>query len=212
MRDRLASRGATLAMLLVGAGLGFVAAARPWWRASGDGADVAFSGSDVTGGLAQALAAVTLAATLLVLVLRTRGRRALALAVAATGLGMVATGVLQTAPDASAVRDRVRQISLTDQFALVGTGWPLGYAVAGLVVALGAVLLWWGAPRWVARVTRFERDAGAGSPGAGAAKTSPADLNDDPARVWKELDAGRDPTLADGDTREVDDPDVRAGD
>ena len=49
---------AGLAVLLLGAGLGFVASAQPWWRASGDGAAVSFNGSDVTGGLCQALAAV----------------------------------------------------------------------------------------------------------------------------------------------------------
>ena len=31
--DRLTGRGPTLAALLLGAGLGFVAAAQPWWRA-----------------------------------------------------------------------------------------------------------------------------------------------------------------------------------
>ena len=35
--DRLAGRGPTLAVLLLGAGLGFVAAAQPWWRADGAG-------------------------------------------------------------------------------------------------------------------------------------------------------------------------------
>ena len=40
MSPRAASRGATLAVLLVGAGLGFVAGAQPWWRASGQGAAV----------------------------------------------------------------------------------------------------------------------------------------------------------------------------
>ena len=57
-----------------------------------------FSGSDATGGLSQALAAVTLAGVLLVLVLRRRGRRVLAVVLAATGVGMIATGALQTTP------------------------------------------------------------------------------------------------------------------
>ena len=103
-----------------------------------------FSGSDATGGLSQALAAVTLAGVLLVLVLRRRGRRVLAVALAATGLGMIATGALQTAPDAEAVRNRVRQVSLTDQFALTTSAWPWVYALAGLVVVVGALLLWSG--------------------------------------------------------------------
>ena len=46
-----------------------------------------FSGSDATGGLCQALAAVTLAGVLLVLVLRRRGRRILAVAWPPPGSG-----------------------------------------------------------------------------------------------------------------------------
>jgi len=207
------NRGTTLAILLAGAGLGFVASAQPWWRASGDGAAVSFSGSDVTGGLCQALAAVALAGVLLVLVLRARGRRILAVALALTGLGMVISGALQSAPDADTVRSRVRQVSLTDQFALTTTAWPWVYVVAGLLVLAGAVLLWIGAPRWTARVSRFERatagnaaDATTGNATTGA---TTVDLADDPARAWKDLDAGLDPTT-DAETR-LNDPDVRTG-
>jgi uncharacterized membrane protein (TIGR02234 family) len=188
-------RGGTLAVLLAGAGVGLVASGQPWWRASGDGAAVTFSGSGVTGGLCQTLAVVTLAGMLLVLVLRARGRRILAVALALAGLGMIATGVLQAAPDADTVRSRVRQVSLTDQFALSASAWPWAYAVAGLLVVVGAGLLWWGAPRWAGRVSRFEWTA---------TPTGPAsDLGADPAKVWRDLDAGLDPTA---------DPDVRPGD
>lgn len=185
---RVLGRGSTLAVLLLGSGVGFVASAQPWWRASGDGAAVTFSGSDVTGGLGQALAAVTVAGVLLVLVLKVRGRRILAAALAATGLGMAITGVWVSAPDADAVRSRVRQVSLTDQFGLTATPWPWVYGAAGLLVLAGAVLLWWGAPRWRHRVARFDRAATTG--GSAAA----ADLSQDPARVWRDLDAGLDPT------------------
>ncbi len=202
--DRLTGRGPTLVALLAGAGLGFVAAAQPWWRAAGDGAAVSFSGSDATGGLSQALAAVTLAGVLLVLVLRRRGRRVLAVVLALTGLGMIATGALQTAPDAAAVRDRVRQVSLTDQFALSTSVWPWLYALAGLIVVGGAVLLWVGAARWAARPDRFVRTT--------ERPAALADLNEDPHRAWKDLDAGRDPT---GDPEPHDpgvpDPDVHDG-
>ncbi|HEY5786304.1 MAG TPA: Trp biosynthesis-associated membrane protein [Microlunatus sp.] len=184
--SRLIGRGPTLAVLLLGAALGFVAAAQPWWRASGAGAAVTFSGSDATGGLCQALAAVTLAGVLLVLVLRRRGRRILAVGLAAAGLGMIATGALQTAPDADAVRNRVRQVSLTDQFALSTSAWPWVYALAGLVVVTGALLLWFGAARWAERSNRFSRSS--------TPTTPVVDLNEDPNRAWKDLDAGRDPT------------------
>jgi len=197
--ERLTGRGPTLVVLLLGAGVAFVAAAQPWWQATGAGAAVTFSGSDATGGLSQALAAVTLAGVLLVLVLRRRGRRILAVALAATGLGMIATGALQTAPDAEAVRNRVRQVSLTDQFALTTTAWPWVYALAGLAVVTGALLLWFGAARWAERSDRFSRSS--------APTAVPADLNDDPNRVWKDLDAGLDPT---GDP-DVPDPDVHDG-
>ena len=197
--SRLIGRGPTLVVLLLGAGVGFVAAAQPWWRASGAGAAVTFNGSDATGGLSQALPAVTLAGVLLVLVLRRRGRRVLAVALAATGLGMIATGALQTAPDAEAVRNRVRQVSLTDQFALSTSAWPWVYAFAGLLVVSGALLLWFGAARWTERSDRFARSI--------ATTAGPADLNDDPNRVWKDLDAGLDPT---GDP-DLHDPDVHDG-
>ena len=187
-----ASRATTLAVLVLGAGVGFVASAQPWWRANGDGAAVTFSGSDATGGLCQALAAVTLCGILLLLVLRTKGRRVLAVLVGLAGIGMVLTGALQSAPDTAAVRSRVRQVSLTDQFALTTTAWPWVYAAAGLLVLIGAVLLWLGAPRWATRVARFDRSG-----------TPTAELAEDPAQAWKDLDAGRDPTA---------DPDVRTGD
>lgn len=192
------SRATTLTVLLAGAGLGFVASAQPWWRASGDGAAVTFSGSDATGGLCQALAAVSMAAVLLLLVLRQRGRRVLAILVAATGIGMILAGALRSAPDADAVRTRVRQVSLTDQFALDTTAWPWVYAAAGLLVVIGAVLLWLGASHWAAGVSRFDRVAQKATSGA-----RPTELADDPAQAWKDLDAGRDPTA---------DPDVRTGD
>lgn len=202
--SRFLTRGTTLAVLLLGAGLGFVASAQPWWRASGDGAAVSFNGSDVTGGLCQALAAVALAGVLLVLVLRVRGRRILGVALALTGIGMIVTGAWVSAPDADTVRSRVRQVSLTDQFALDATAWPWVYTVAGLLVLAGAVFLWLGAPGWSARVARFDRTT-SGRP----ERPAPTDLAEDPARAWKDLDAGRDPTT-EAETS-LNDPDVRTG-
>ena len=64
------SRPLALGGLLAGGLLGVVASARPWWRATGDGVAVTFSGSEATAGLSQALAIVVLAGWVLILVLR----------------------------------------------------------------------------------------------------------------------------------------------
>lgn len=203
-RVRTPTRGTALAVLLLGAGVGFVAAAQPWWRAVGDETAVSFTGSEATGGLSQALPAVTLAGVLLALALRPRGVRVLAVALAVTGVGMAVSAALVTAPDADAVRSRVRQVSLTDQFALHATPWPWVYVVAGTVVLAGAALLWWAAPRWTGRTARFDRAASGGS------GTPPTDLNADPGRAWKDLDAGLDPTADTPPENDPEgDPDVR---
>lgn len=202
--QRLRRRGPTLTLLLLGAGLGFVGSAQPWWRASGDAAAVTFSGADTTGGLSHALAAVVLAGVLLVLVLRVRGRQVLAVLLAATGAGMIVVGGWLTEPAASSVRDKVRLLSLTDQFALQVTAWPWIYCGAGVLVLFGAVLLWLGAPSWSAQSGRFNR---AESLDAGGADADQGLLD------WRQQDAGVDPT----DTPESDpgdttgDPDVQPG-
>ena len=202
------SRALAFAGLLLGGALGLVAGSQAWWRASGGGTSVSFTGNQASGGLTWALAAVLLAGALLGLVLRARGRRVIAVVLALTGLGMVVTGALQSAPDADTVRSRVRQVSLTDQFALSPTAWPWLYAAGGLIVVAGAVLLWWGAPRWGSGVSRFERKTPRSGP--------TTDLGTDPGQVWKDQDAGLDPTddleAGVGDTTaRVGDPDVRPG-
>ena len=66
-------RGRALAFgcLLIGGALALVASAQPWWRATGEGAAVKFTGTQATAGLSQAPAIVALAGTLLMLALRT---------------------------------------------------------------------------------------------------------------------------------------------
>ncbi len=190
-------RGRALLPGIVGGGLALVTGAQPWWRATGDGVAVAFSGTETTAGLAQALAVVALAGWLLVLVLRTRGRQVVAVLLALAGTGMVLVGVLGLRPSDAAVRTQVREVSLADQFGLAATGWSYGYAATGLIVAAGAVLVLVTAPRWPQRADRFTRD------GPAARVTS---ASDEASEVWRAQDAGLDPT-----TETPPAPDVRRG-
>jgi uncharacterized membrane protein (TIGR02234 family) len=210
--SRLArSRPLTFAVLLAAGLLAVVGSAQPWWRAAGVGTSVSFTGTASTGGLSQAVAVVVLAGTLLVLTLKARGRRIVAVLLALAGIAQIVVGSLRLRPTADAVRTKIREVSLIDQYALTSTAWPYLFAVAGLGVVLGAALLWSGAPRWTVRADRFEL--------AGPEVTV---ATDDPAAVWKALDAGIDPTVQveppptqpatqPGDTPSASDPDVRNG-
>ena len=212
-------RTSVLAWLAAAGVLALISSAQPWWRAVGDGAEsagatVAFSGSDVTGGLSQALAVVVLAGVLLILVLAATGRRVVAILLGLTGAAGAALGGLGQQPSDAVVRSRFRQVSLVEQFSLSGTAWPWIYAAAGVLVVAGAVLLWRGAPHWPQRGQRFQRP-GAGEqsvPEAIPETGSPAGaVMADPSQVWRALDAGQDPTLEPGDDtpREPVDPHVR---
>ena len=137
--------------LAVGAVLALVAGSRAWWRAAGTGVSVTFTGTETTGGLAQALALVVLAGALLGLVLRSRGRRVLGVLLVLTGAGLVVLGLTRPRPASGTVRSRVLEVSLADQFALVGTPWPYVYGVAGLLVLAAAGVLALTAARWPSR-------------------------------------------------------------
>jgi len=178
------SRTSALGGLLIGAALSFLAGAQPWWRARGEGLDVAFSGTTSTGGVSQALALVTAAGTILLLTLGPRGRRIVAVILIAAGLAIAVLGVLRKQPTAQAVQDQVRTVSLIDQFSLSATIWPAVYAATGILIAVAAAItaLWSG--RWPRRAERFR-------PGSKRI-TSPVD--DQSAEVWAALDAGLDPT------------------
>jgi hypothetical protein len=86
-------------------------------------------------------------------------------------------------------------VSLADQFALLGTAWPYVYAVAGLLVLAAAGVMALTAPRWPSRASRFERP-GTGGPGAAAATVADGARDEDPAALWRLLDAGLDPTVS----------------
>jgi uncharacterized membrane protein (TIGR02234 family) len=182
----IGSRSAVFAGLLAGGLLGLVASAQPWWRATGEGADVPFTGTDSTAGLSQALVVVALAGTVLMLSLRTRGKQVLAVLLALTGAGIVLTGLLRQRPSGTAVRTRLREISLIDQYSLVSTAWPYVYAVAGVVILAAAVTTLLRAAQWPQRAARFER---------GSAGTPAVVDTSDPAVLWQAMDAGVDPTL-----------------
>lgn len=195
-RDRAAAlRLFALGGLAVGAVLALVAGSRAWWRAAGTGVSLAFTGTEATGGLAQALALVVLAGVLLGLVLKSRGRRVLGVLLLLTGAGVVVLGLTRPRPASGTVRSRVLEVSLADQFALLGTPWPYVYGVAGLLVLAAAGVMALTAPRWPSRAGRFERPV-AGRPGQTLppAAATGANAEDDPAALWRLLDAGVDPT------------------
>jgi uncharacterized membrane protein (TIGR02234 family) len=171
---------------LAGAALALLAGAQSWWRARSEGTSVAFSGSETTAGLSQALGVVALAGWLLVLVLRRRGRRALGVLTALTGAAIAVLGGLNRPPNTATVQTGVRQVSLADQFALASSAWPYVYAAAGLLVLAGGVLVATTASRWPQRADRFSR----------AAATARVSAEDDPSAVWRAQDAGLDPTTA----------------
>ncbi|MFC7624950.1 Trp biosynthesis-associated membrane protein [Microlunatus sp. GCM10028923] len=171
--------------------LALIVSGQPWWRAQGSDAGVAFTGSDVTAGLSQALGAVALAGFLLALTLRGRGRQVLAGLLGLVGIAVVVVGGFRFQPDTAAVRAKLQQVSLSQEFALTGTPWPIGYVIAGVLLLAAAVLIMITAPSWPTRSDRFRRN----TDGAATADAEPIDL-------WKAMDAGADPTdEADGPDR-----------
>jgi uncharacterized membrane protein (TIGR02234 family) len=193
------SRALAFGCLLLGGGLALVGSAQPWWRAVGEGIAVRFSGTQATGGLSQALAIVALAGTLLMLALRTRGRRVIGALLLLVGAGIAVVGGLRLQPSAGAVRSQVREVSLADAFHVSATAWPWVFALSGVLVAAGAVLTITTTGRWPSRSDRFQ-------PGSSKAVVP---ISDDPAELWKTMDAGVDPTAdphvhnrAAGDTME----------
>jgi hypothetical protein len=178
------SRTLALGGLLVGAALSFLAGTQPWWRARGEGLDVAFSGASATGGVSQALALAAGAGGILMLTLASRGRRLVAVILVVVGLGMAALAALRMRPDAEAVQDQVRTVSLIDQFSLSATLWPAIYVAAGIMITMAAVITVVRSGRWPRRPDRFSRRTG-----------SPARaLSEAPAEAWSAMDAGLDPT------------------
>jgi uncharacterized membrane protein (TIGR02234 family) len=191
------SKGLAFGCLLAGGALALIASAQPWWRALGDGAAMKVTGSQATGGLSQAIAIVALAATLLMLALQSRGRRVVAALLLLVGVGIALTGGFWLQPHPDAVRGQFGHGGIFDNLGLTATAWPWLYALAGLVIAAGAVLTMLFAASWPNGSDRFEK-------GPGKVQAS-----DDPAELWKAMDAGVDPTTDDHNTLTVADPEVR---
>jgi uncharacterized membrane protein (TIGR02234 family) len=157
------SRVLAFGCLLVGGVLALTSSAQPWWRATGEGVVVKFTGSQVTGGLSQALGIVALAGTLLMLVLQVRGRRVVAAMLLLVGVGLVLAGALRLQPSADAVRSQVREISLVDAFQLSLTAWPWLFILSGALIVSGAALAMITAARWPSRLRSFSPAPSVGS-------------------------------------------------
>lgn len=194
------SRTLAFSCLLVGGALALVGSGQPWWRAIGEGVVLRFSGTQATGGLSQALAIVVLAGTFLMLALRSRGRRVIGALLVLVGVGLALVGGLGLRPRADAISSQVHQVSLTETLQLTATVWPWVFAVSGVLVTAGAVLTMITAGSWPSRSDRFR-------PGSSRSEVPAAQ---DPAELWKAMDAGVDPTTdASGATAKVSYPNVQ---
>jgi uncharacterized membrane protein (TIGR02234 family) len=192
-------RAVAFGCLLIGGALALVGSAQPWWRATGDGAALKFTGTQATAGLSQALAIVALAGTLLLLALRTRGRRVVGAILVLVGTGLALVGGLRLRPSPDAVRIQAHQASLADTFRLNTTTWPWIFAFAGVLIAVGGAVTMITAASWSSRSDRFQPRLN---------RTGPT-TSEDSTELWKAMDAGLDPTADDHDTPTRDDPEVR---
>jgi uncharacterized membrane protein (TIGR02234 family) len=184
------SRTLAFSCLLIGGALALIGSGQAWWRATGEGVVLPFSGTQATNGLSQALAIVALAGTFLMLALRARGRRVISVLLVPVGLGLALVGGFGLRPSADAMSNQVHEVSLADTLQLTATVWPWFFAVSGVLVAVGAVITMITAGNWPTRSDRFR-------PGSGRSEV-PADQ--DPSELWKAMDAGFDPTTdASGD-------------
>ncbi|MGD7787880.1 Trp biosynthesis-associated membrane protein [Propionibacteriaceae bacterium Y1700] len=171
--------------ILAGALLGLIATAQPWWLVRHASGETPLSGTVTSGGLSQALPAVLLAGWLLALTLGSKGRRVLGVLLALIGVGCAVTGVLGAPPAEQLVTTTVQQASLGGEHTLTRGAWGWVFAVAGALAAAGALLMVLRAASWPARTRRFDR------------APDPEGLDDeDPAAIWKTLDRGADPTVA----------------
>ena len=194
------SRALAFSCLLIGGALALIVSGQPWWRAAGEGVVVRFSGTEATGGLSQTLAIVALAGTFSMIALRTRGRRVVGALLVLVGVGLAVVGGLGSRPNAGAISSQVHEVSLADTLQLTATVWPWVFALSGVAVTVGAVLTVITAGSWPSRSDRFR-------PGS---RMSEVPAAQDPAELWKAMDAGFDPTTdTSGDPAKVPYPNVQ---
>jgi len=176
--------GAVVLAGLATSGLTAVAAANPWFRATGEHRVIGMSdaGSEADMPLALAFALVALAAWGVVLVTGATTRRVVLAIGILAGLGVLACVVRAPVLLPDQIAERLGAVDGEIQ----GTGWYVVACVA-VVLALAAMVAGWRlAPRWPTMSSRYD---------APAAGSSPAATGDaDELTLWKALDEGRDPT------------------
>jgi uncharacterized membrane protein (TIGR02234 family) len=181
------SRTVGFGLLVLGAVAVIAFAAVPWYTVD---ARTRFSGTAITGGVAQVLGVAVLAGSLLMITLRTTGRRIVALLVAIIGILAVIFLPWQQ-PDSDEVFAELRKHSLADSYQLHLTGGNVGYLVSWLAVLAGCFVVGRYAHRWPLRASRFERTA---VPRTAAGIPAGPDGEPDAGAIWKAIDAGEDPT------------------
>ncbi len=180
------SRPLAYAGLAVGGLGGLVASGQVWSRGEAGTTAVTFTGTEVTAGLSQAVPILLLVGAVLSLALRVTGRRVVGGLLGLLALAGAVGTLLDHRPDADQLTAKLTAVTLGDSVGVHQTAWPWLHLVCCLIGLVGAVALAGWAGRWPTRAARFERTT------ADAGGIDPA--HDDPAVVWKAIDAGIDPT------------------
>lgn len=178
------SRTVGFGLLVLGAVAVIACAAVPWYTVD---SRTRFSGTAITGGVAQVLGVAVLAGSLLMITLRTTGRRIVAVLVGIIGI-LALVFLPWQRPDSEEVFAELRKHSLADSYQLHATGGSIGYLISWLAVLAGAAIVLRYAHRWPQRAARFERNA------TGERIPTGPDGEPDAGAIWKAIDAGQDPT------------------
>ncbi|REE99750.1 TIGR02234 family membrane protein [Thermomonospora umbrina] len=192
-------RAAAALLCAVGAGLVLLAGGREWAAVRARGA-ITPIGQDLTGGdlsgAATALGWAGLAALAALFATRGPARAAVGALLVLIGGGIGFTAV--TAADRPHVLDvaaeRSTLLQLGGDPTVTTTAWWTVSLAGGVLLALAGALALTRGSRWPGMSARYDRPgtgraSAEASGGAGAAP-------DDPARLWKSLDRGEDPTAS----------------